>query len=158
MQLRWTAYPHRRFNIRLLSSLLAILKVVLLVSSSGRLHHLYSPWIILSWLTSSDVYYPLCVPLIILSGLTSGNWTIFLPRGLSVSTWKTCVIHGFCTDCVQIYLYYVRLLWGMRKPRGKNMPSFPSERIAGVWIFITRRCSLHQVKRFRLVINPLSFG
>ena len=28
--------------------LLAILKVVLLVSSSGQLHHLYSPWIILS--------------------------------------------------------------------------------------------------------------
>ena len=51
--------------------LLAILKVVLLVSSSGQLHHLYSPWIILSWLTSSDVHYPLCVLLIILSGLTS---------------------------------------------------------------------------------------
>src|SRR5690348_11131845 len=50
---------------------LAILKVVLLVSSSGQLHHLYSPWIILSRLTSSDVYYPLCVPLIILSGLMS---------------------------------------------------------------------------------------
>ena len=33
---------------------LAILKVVLLASSSGWLHHLYSPWIILSRLTSSD--------------------------------------------------------------------------------------------------------
>src|SRR5438128_4614153 len=62
---------------------LAILKVVLLVSSSGQLHHLYSLWIILSRLTSSDVYYPLCILLIILSGLTSVRMINYIsPIGL----------------------------------------------------------------------------